>query len=611
MRACWPPPTRFEFVAALGLLLALPAATLAAPPPRSLELSSGWLFQPDPLEIGVAKGWQRPGFDRAGWRSVAVPSAWDSYDATMDGYEGVCWYACQLPSQRIDPSAWQRLRFGRANHRATVWIDGEKMADDSLGYLPFELAVTPRLRPGSPGWIVVRVENGVHYDWLPGTTTVEWVQYGGLLEPVELLTTSRTFIGHAAIDARPRGTDAAVSVVVEIESAVDTEFVGRVRVVAGGRRAEAPVRVAPRTAAEATLAFVIPGAKIWSPEQPVLHELDVRLLEGAREVDAVTERFGVRSIEARGRELLLNGKPLRIRGVNRYNEFPARGPVAGEAAIRADLEAVKASGANLVRVHFPQTPATLRIADELGLLFMEEVPLNWWRASWHPAAPPEYQNDRIIDAAQLALERMIWRDVNHPSIIVWSMANECRTYDSLGVHAMEWLLRRARKLDSSRLLTYVANGSYAKQKAFALADLVAVNLYFGMWEGEMAEGRADLERRVHEPTRAALGEIAGLFPAKPVLLSEFGTIGIPGTRGDTRFSEDFQAAYVASVWHAVRDRPEICGGVVWSWADYRHRRGFTNDYPAFFGPFGLVTLDRKPKQALASLRELWKQDAGH
>src|SRR5262249_4682300 len=164
-----------------------------------------------------------------------------------------------------------------------------------------------------------------------------------------------------------------------------------------------------------------------------------------------------------------------------------------------------------------------------------------------------------------------------------------------GVHAMERLLQRARDLDSTRLVTYAANRSYDQNRAFAQADLVAVNLYFGMWEGETAEREAQLESRVYQPTRDALGAIARLFPGKPVLLSEVGTIGIQGSGGDVRFSEDYQAAYVTSVWKAVRDRPEICGGVVWSWADYRHRRGFTNDYPAFYGPFGLVTLDRKPK----------------
>src|SRR5262245_31638663 len=604
------PRATLHLCTVLGALAFAAPAAVAATLPRAWALSTGWLFQPDPLDHGIEQGWQSPGCDRSGWRSVAVPGAWDEYDAALDGYEGVCWYAFQLPGDRIVPGAWQRLRFGRANHRASVWIDGEEVAEDSLGYLPFEVPVTPRLRKGRASWIVVRVENGTRYDWLPGTTTVEWVQYGGLLEPVELLTTSRAYLDRVAIDALPGRVDASVTVAVAVDNNGHTDFKGRVAIEPAGRRAEAEILTRAHQAGHVRLQLTIPKARFWSPDTPALYDMKVRLLDGARAIDEISERFGVRSITTRGREILLNGKPIRMRGVNRYHEFPAYGPVVDEAAIRADLQAVKAAGANLVRVHFPQTPVTLRVADELGLLFMEEVPLNWWRASWQPPAPPEYQNDRIIDAAELALERMVHRDANHPAIIIWSVANECRTYDSLGVHAMERLLRRARSLDSTRLVTYVANRSYRENRAFTRADLVAVNLYIGMWEGETADRMADLVSRVYRPTREALAGIAALFPDKPILLSEFGTIGIPGSGGDVRFSEDYQAAYVAAVWKAVRDRPEICGGIVWSWADYRHRRGFTNDYPAFFGPFGLVTLDRKPKKAHTVLGGMWRQDAG-
>jgi beta-glucuronidase len=291
--------------------------------------------------------------------------------------------------------------------------------------------------------------------------------------------------------------------------------------------------------------------------------------------------------------------------VNRYDEFPGRGPVVDEAVVRADLEAVKAAGANLVRTHFPQAPVNLRLADELGLLVMEEVPLNWWRAPWHPPVPKEFRNDRIIDAAEEALERMIRRDGSHPSVVIWSMANECETSDSMGIRAMERLLRRARALDDTRLLTYVANRAFEKNRAFALADLVAANLYYGMWDGPVAEDLSQIEERVHAPTRDALAAIARAFPDKPILLSEFGTIGIPGSGGDVRFSEDYQAAYLTAVWQAVEEVPEVAGGVVWSWADYRHRNGFRNDFPTFYGPFGLVTFDRHPKKARDALSRRW------
>jgi beta-galactosidase/beta-glucuronidase len=236
---------------------------------------------------------------------------------------------------------------------------------------------------------------------------------------------------------------------------------------------------------------------------------------------------------------------------------------------------------------------------------MEEVPLNWWRASFRPPVPEEFQNDRIIDLAEKALDQMVRRDGNHPALAVWSVANECETSDALGVRSMERLLRRAKALDPSRLATYVADRKIEENRAFALADLVAVNLYFGMWVGEVADRVAEIEERVFAPTRRRLGEIARLFADKPVLLTEFGTIGIPGSGGDVRFSEDFQAAYVSAVWRAVEAVPEVSGGIVWCWADYRHRNGFTNEFPTYFGPFGIVTSDRRPKKAHAALRELW------
>jgi beta-galactosidase/beta-glucuronidase len=596
---------------AVLLACAAPAAALAqTAPPRSVTLSDGWRFQPDPLGIGDAQHWERPGLDRSGWRPVTVPMAWDAYDPVMDGYEGVGWYALALPADRVVPGAWQRLRFGRANHRATVWIDGQKAGENLTGYLPFEIAASPWLKPGQPSWLVVRVENGVRYDWLPGATTVEWVQYGGLLEPVELLTTAPAHVAHVSIRATPRGADGRVAAVVEVENAAQTPFAGRVRFEADGRAAQAEARVGPNATASVAVELVLPNARLWSLEAPAMYDARVRLFDSGGGIDSVADRFGVRSIEAKGRQILLNGRPLRIRGVNRYDEFPGRGPVADEAAIRADLEAVKATGANLLRTHYPQSPAHLAIADEIGLLYMEEVPLNWWRASFRPKVPQEFENDRIIDLAERALEQMIRRDGNHPSLVVWSMANECETADELGIHAMERLLSRAKVLDPTRLATYVANQNIAKNRAFAVADLVAVNIYFGMWDGPMANDLAEIEERVYAPTRKTLGEIARLIPDKPILLSEFGTIGIPGSGGDVRFSEDYQAAYVSAVWRAVEAVPEISGGIVWSWADYRHRNGFTNDFPTYYGPFGIVTHDRRPKKAHAALRGLWTDPAG-
>jgi beta-glucuronidase len=237
---------------------------------------------------------------------------------------------------------------------------------------------------------------------------------------------------------------------------------------------------------------------------------------------------------------------------------------------------------------------------------MEEVPLNWWRATFRPPLPPEHDDDRIIDLAEKTLEEMVRRDGNHSSLVVWSVANECQTSDERGIRAMERLLRRAKALDPTRLATYVADRDVEKNRAFASADLVAANLYYGMWAGDVANDFSEIEARVYAPTRQALGAMARVFGDKPLLVTEFGTIGIPGSGGDVRFSEDYQAAYVSAAWRAIESIPEVSGGIVWCWADYRHRKGFTNEFPTYFGPFGIVTLDRRPKEALGALKALWQ-----
>src|SRR5215813_3953927 len=122
---------------------------------------------------------------------------------------------------------------------------------------------------------------------------------------------------------------------------------------------------------------------------------------------------------------------------------------------------------------------------------------------------------------------MVRRDGNHPSLIVWSVANECQTADELGAGAMERLLRRAKALDPTRLATYVSNQDLGKQRAFAHADFVSVNRYFGMWDGDEAESLAQIDSRVYTPTKQQLLEDLKAFPDKPLVLTEFGTIGVP------------------------------------------------------------------------------------
>jgi hypothetical protein len=160
------------------------------------------------------------------------------------------------------------------------------------------------------------------------------------------------------------------------------------------------------------------------------------------------------------------------------------------------------------------------------------------------------------------------------------------------------------RLGPTRLVTFVtAPGSVREHRAFEQADLVATNMYHGSLSGPLVEHRDQLDARARRPTEAHLRRELGAFPDKPLLITEFGAMGMHGLHGDVPTTEDFQAEYLRAVWAAISGIPEVSGGVVWTWADYNHRRPFTSLGP--FGAFGAVTIDRKPKAALKALASMF------
>jgi beta-glucuronidase len=316
-------------------------------------------------------------------------------------------------------------------------------------------------------------------------------------------------------------------------------------------------------------------------------------------IDRVTKRFGVRSIEARGRQLLLNGTPLRIRGVNRYDEYGRFGPNPPWALVEEELRLLKRAGVNLIRTHYPQSPEFLSMCDGLGILFLEELPINWWGVEWFGKEGVE-QNESILDRALPMLETMVRRDRSHPCVIIWSMCNESKTDTPVGINVMRRLIARTKELDRSRLVTFViAPGSARPHRAFEDADLVSFNMYPGSLAAPLAEHIAQLDERTRWPAEAYLSAQLAEFPDKPMLVTEFGAMGFHGLHGDAASTEDFQAAYIAKAWEAIAANAQMSGGVLWSWADYHHRRHFQS--LGAFGPFGVVTIDRQPKESLKAL----------
>jgi beta-galactosidase/beta-glucuronidase len=207
---------RLLVLSASGPMLGTCAAGVEDSSPREVrEIAAGWRFQIDVRDIGEREHWYGRNIDRLGWRDVEVSKAWDLFDEAMAGYEGIGWYAARLDGSWARSGKVQHLRFGRVMYHAKVWLNGELLGEHIDGYLPFAFDITGKLKE-SDNLLVVRVDNRPRIDWLPAAKQIEWVQYGGILQPVRVETMGPVFFSDLEIRAVPKEGGASISCKVEI-----------------------------------------------------------------------------------------------------------------------------------------------------------------------------------------------------------------------------------------------------------------------------------------------------------------------------------------------------------------------------------------------------------
>ncbi|WP_258234845.1 glycoside hydrolase family 2 protein [Paenibacillus agaridevorans] len=542
---------------------------------------------------------------------VAIPGAWDFYSHAFWGYEGIGWYCLEIGGDLVQQDRNHRLQFERVSGYAKVWVNGERVGEHIGGYLPFEYDITSYLHETGTNQVVIRVDNVPRSNWLPGATLIEWIQYGGILRPISFVTSNLCFISDIAIDASPVLGGAKVVCNVEVTNAGGALFDGSIllEIPANDDIYIALVEVTCQAGQKAVCSATIdlPQAQLWTLDSPKLYDLRAELLGLNDEaVDEKQERFGVRTIEVQGTQICLNGQPIIIKGVNRYDEVAGYGPTVPEEVIRADLLKAKQAGVNCIRTHYPLDSLHLNLMDEIGLLLFEEIPLNWWLKPWEiDAEVDEAENNGIIDRAEVALQEMIERGRNHPCIIAWSMCNESGTNKPYGIDAMRRLMRKARELDPTRLVSFVAVGHTAGHQAFVEADMVCINFYYGSVIAPIVYQIDQLEQFAAIATANHLQDTVLEFAGKPVVVTEFGAQALAGIHGDHRYSETLQAAYIESVWQAIRSVEGVQGGILWCWADYYHRSTYAGPWQAPYGAYGVVTVDRQDKESLSVLSRLF------
>ena len=535
-----------------------------------LDLSGIWDFRID----GDAKA-----------RPIAVPCSWnDLFDDARDSL-GLAWYE----RETYVPPAWrdQRvfLRIGSANYAAKVWVNGALVAQHLGGHLPFAADVTPQLLWDRPNRIVIAVENEPRPERVPPGGAGDFFPYSGLHRPVVLYSVPlEQHIDDIAIVTTIEGSDGIVNVRVATAQA----YGGSGTAELNGSETELHFRDG---VAEAVLR--VPHARFWSPRDPHLYPLTISIPN-----DAYTLDIGIRTIEVRGEQLLLNGEPIRLTGFGKHEDFPLYGRGLDLPMWIRDYELLRWIGANSYRTsHYPYSEEAMALADRLGILVINEIPavgLDFEAAEERSAA--------WLEQSKAALRELIARDRNHPSTILWSVANEplaAQTPEVIatGTRFLQALYDEARRLDPTRPVT-MAGIQDTPHAWHALFDVVAINRYYGwyLFPGRLELAMEALARELDE-FHAAIG--------KPIVLTEFGAEAIPGTHSlpPEMWSEEYQVELIRGVLDVAAQRSFVAGTHVWAFADFKTPQSIGRAGGMNFK--GVFTRDRRPKMAAHFLRSRW------
>ena len=344
----------------------------------------------------------------------------------------------------------------------------------------------------------------------------------------------------------------------------------------------------------ASFECLVPGFRLWSPEDPRLHRAVVRI--GDEEVSAV---FGIREIAAKGKKLLLNGRDLYLLGVNRHETAGMTGGASPEVLMLADLQNLKRLGGNFIRgSHYPQRNRFLDLCDKLGVLVWDET-LGWNNT------PEQMTDPKFVEQNVRQLQLTIRASFNHPSVIIYGFLNECSSDTEEGENLVKLLCETARAEDSGRLISFACNRRFT-DRAHKYTDLISFNTYPG-W---IAENFA------HEPTedmpanqKKIIDYMRGKYGCnKPMIVSEMGTCGIYGQHDEAhaQWTEEFQSEYLQAVMDTVFSEPELRGLTIWQMNDAKSflRKGQNiRTKPLAQNLAGLFDIYRRPKLVFQTVRD--------
>ena len=480
----------------------------------------------------------------SGGLRLDVPGDFNSQSPELKYYEGNIWYQRSFTAKK-DADKAQFFYFAGVSYEAAVWLNGVAVGRHEGGFTPFQFDVTKLLKDGEND-LIVMVNNTRRVDGIPAMD-FDWWNYGGILRDVFFVERPRVYVRDYQVQLK-KGHQDVIAGYIAVEGATTPQQVEL-------SIAELNLKKTLTTDEHGAASFEFEAKpQLWEPASPRMYHVSV-----STGGDTVQDEIAFRTIETKGTDILLNGKPVFLKGVNFHEEIPQRlGRAYSEADAAMILNEVKALGCNFVRTaHYPQNERIVRMAEKMGIMIWEEVPI--WQGI-------EFSNPAILKKAETMLREMVYRDKNRGGIIIWSIANETRPSDYRDKVLTE-LVALTHQLDSTRLvgaafdnLTYdKATSTFTlNDKVSQAVDVVGANKYMG-WYQPFLVGPEQIKWNV--------------APDKPLIMSEFGCEALYGQHGAADVAHSWTEEYQEEVYRKnlimFQNIPNLRGTTPWVLFDFR------------------------------------------
>ena len=583
---------------------------------RQSQLLDGlWRFQFDPQEAGEKEQWALSGLPAP--ISMPVPASFADVftEAWQRDYCGDFWYETDVYAQEIRPGQRYFIRFGSVTHRCRVYMNGVLAAEHEGGFLPVVAEVTALLRPGR-NLLSVKANNELNETSIPCGTVLrradgskqaagyfDFFNYSGIHRSVWFLRVPEESIQDYSLTYRLEEGRAFIDYAVDAEGEYTVcvelrDHTGVLAAAGEGRKGE----------------LTVEHPHLWQVRKAYLYSLTILLKKGNQIVDRYDAKIGIRTISIEKEWILVNGKPVYLKGFGKHEDADILGRGFNYAVAKRDYECMKWLNANCFRTsHYPYAEEWYRMADEEGFLIIDEVPgVGMMRSIANFLASGTGKSNGffgdcpdvnlLMKNHKAAVEEMIKRDKNHPSVFAWSIFNEAETITQASHDYFKPLFDLARELDPQRRpVTGVLEKTSSPDRCqcYPLMDFICLNRYYGWYisGGDLRGAEAQFVEEMDQWAEKNL--------RVPFVFTEFGTDTLDTLHKlpSVMWSQEYQSEYMDMNFSVFDRYPFVQGELAWNFADFQTGQGV---FRVNGNKKGLFTRSRQPKDAAYTMKKRWE-----